>query len=184
MTPRPRPPAGPTPVVNRVLLAFIAHAGHATEDQITSYLGNVPAATVDRRIEDLRMTGMVTDSGTRREGWGRRPRILWKLTDKGRTRAATLQGPRFGRTGKMLALAALLAGLGVTGCGLIPYPSGCVRVAPHADAGQPIPGDWVYDGPTDSWWDPEDGFVGWALEEDDAIWRPTHRCAETDGAER
>lgn len=100
MTHRTRPTAGHTPPVTRILRAFINHAGAATEDQIVTDLGNLPAATVARHLEGLRQTGMVADTGARRLGWGRRSRTLWAITDKGRARAAELDGARRWRSSR------------------------------------------------------------------------------------
>jgi hypothetical protein len=81
-----------------------------------------------------------------------------------------------------IAALALLAGAAsLTSCDVIVYPSGCVLRIP---ADQPVPGDWIYDGPTSSWWDPEDGFIGFSFNEGSDIWWDTYLCMTSEGARR
>jgi hypothetical protein len=89
---------------------------------------------------------------------------------------------------KLAFTVALLAGAAtaLTGCeDVTVYPSGCIRRSTNT-----IQPDWTYDGASNTWWDPQDGFIGYAITEDSYIWTASdpgvgglgHRtCAETNG---
>lgn len=80
--------------------------------------------------------------------------------------------------------AALLTVAWLSACGVEVYPSGCVRVLAGTDQGAPPAADWLFHQPSFTWWDPEDGFIGWAVDDTAPIWQDTLTCAATAGAQR
>jgi hypothetical protein len=82
-------------------------------------------------------------------------------------------------------IAALLLSLAAfAACGVEVTSAGCVRILAGTDRGAPPADDWIYHQPSYTWWDPEDGFIGWALTPTASIWQDTLTCAATDGAQR
>lgn len=86
MTPRSRREAineARMDALARTLRAVSMHGGAATEDQVVSTLGDVPAETVRSTLASLVDVGYLVVNGERR-GWARRKLPLHRITDRGR----------------------------------------------------------------------------------------------------